>query len=215
MATFEGFTLLSNFTGIFTFLFIFSVSLGVLSTTKIFGEKGKQLNPLIALTLAFFSLLTPGFSQAIAVMAPVLVVIVVGVFFIMLILLFLGVQPDQFKTFFSAEGPRENKAVIFAVLWLVLIVVSIVVSLQVGDEVGPYIGGNDDDDETTQNTTADNTLQGDSDQGNIQGESASSGSLSDDFASNLGATLFHPKVLGGFLILLFASIAVRQISTDE
>ena len=52
MATFPGFDFLSNFSGIFTFLFSFSLIYGILEVTHPFGDKKQNIHSIIALSLS-------------------------------------------------------------------------------------------------------------------------------------------------------------------
>ncbi|MFP4656746.1 MAG: hypothetical protein ACLFNK_04170, partial [Candidatus Woesearchaeota archaeon] len=70
MPTVEGFELLSNFAGIFTFLFTFAVVYGVLSVTNLFGEKtGKAVNPIIALAMAMMASFSSMFIRIVAALS--------------------------------------------------------------------------------------------------------------------------------------------------
>ena len=195
MPTVEGFELLSNFAGIFTFLFTFAVVYGVLSVTNIFGDKtGKTVNPIIAFAMAMLASFSTMFIRIISTLSPWLIVAIVSVFFIMLLLRFLGVEEDVITGFFKSDS-QDKKTVIYWAIVLVIIVVTLVISIEIGDEVGPYVG-----DGTAGNHT------GEIPDGDVPGGA---------FAENLGAALFHPKVIGSFLIMLFASLAIRQLSLEK
>ncbi len=196
MATAEGFGLLGNFSGIFTFLFAFAVIYGVLSITNIFGDKsGKTVNPIIAFSLALMASFSDFFVNTIALMSPWLIMIVVAIFFVLLILRFLGVSESTLENFFSSDGPMEKKTVVYWVIGMAVAVVALTISLQVGDDIGPYVGGGDVG-EVNETAPANGDIP--------TGEGT--------FADNLAATIFHPKVVGSFLVILFASFAIRQLS---
>ncbi len=195
MATFEGFELISNFSGVFSFLLTFSIVYGVLSVTNVFKENGKTLNPILAFSISLLASLSSVYINMVSTMAPWLIILVVGVFFVMLFLRFLGVSDDMFTGFFSGSA-KEKKTVIYWVIIAVIIIVTVSVSIEIGDEVGPYVG------ERSSNVTDESPADVPTGSGNA-------------FADNLGATLFHPKVVGAFLILLIASLAVRQLSQTD
>ncbi len=195
MPTVEGFELLSNFAGIFTFLFTFAVIYGVLSVTNLFGDKtGKTVNPIIAFAMAIMASFSPMFIRIIATLSPWLILTIVTVFFIMLLLRFLGVEENVITDFFKSDS-SEKKTVIYWAIVMMIGVVALVVSIEIGDMVGPYVGGE-------VNHTA----------GEVPPDADVPGG---PFVENLGATLFHPKVIGSFLIMLFASLAIRQLSLEK
>ncbi|MFP4117856.1 MAG: hypothetical protein ACLFTR_02940 [Candidatus Woesearchaeota archaeon] len=197
MPTVEGFELLSNFAGIFTFLFTFAVVYGVLSVTNLFGEKtGKAVNPIIALAMAMMASFSSMFIRIVAALSPWLIVAIIAIFFILLFLRFLGLEQSTISDFFSGTA-SEKRTVIYWTISIVVIVVALVVSIEIGDEVGPYVK------EDGQSDTGDT---GDAPPDDVSGDS---------FAENLGAALFHPKVIGSFLIMLFASLSIRQLANTK
>ena len=201
MATFQGFELLSNFSGIFTFLFTFSVVYGVLAVTNLFGDKnGKTLNPVLAVSISVLASFSSSFVGIVSSISPWLITLLIAIFFVMLFLKFLGLSDSTISSFFSGSA-KEKKTLIYWIIVAVAVIVVLAISLQVGDEVGPYVGGGE------------SNVSG-SVPSSPSGESAPTGS-GDSFAENLGATLFHPNVVGAFLIMLFASLAIRQLSQSN
>ena len=192
MATVESFELLSNFAGIFTFLFTFAVIYGVLSITNLFGDKtGKSINPIIAFAMAMLASFSGMFVNIITTLSPWLIIAIITVFFIMLLLRFLGVEEEVITGFFKGDAEQKTTVIYWAII-IIVIVVTMVISIEIGDEVGPYVGGEGGSNQT-----------GDIPQENVPGGA---------FAENLGAALFHPKVIGSFVIMLFASLAIRQLA---
>jgi hypothetical protein len=202
MATFGGVELLSNFQAVFTFLFMFAVSYGVLSSISIFGDKSKTVNPVIAFTLAILSTFAPFMVNLISMMSPMFIIFMFAIFFIMVLLKFLGVDDSMITSFFNGSERYQTKQKRMLVYWVIIIVLILVVlipvSIQFGDEVGPYVGGGNSS-EVSSGTTS----------------SGNPDTATDSFSANLGATLFHPKVVGAFLIILLASLAVRQLSLED
>ena len=197
MATFQGFELISNFSAVFTFLLTFSIVYGVLAVTNIFGDKNsKTLAPIFAFSISILASFSPIFVNIISAMAPWFITIIIAFFFVLLFLRFLGVNDDMFENFFSGDV-KEKTTLIYWVIVIVLVVVVLTVSLQIGDAVGPYVGGEQN------NVSLDDT--------SLDIPSSSG----DSFAENLGAAIFHPNVVGAFMIMLIASLAIRQLSQEN
>ncbi|MFW6230856.1 MAG: hypothetical protein ACOC32_02420, partial [Nanoarchaeota archaeon] len=141
MATFQGMELLSNFAAIFTFLFMFAVTYGVLSMTQMFGEKNnKTLNPIIAFAVSILAAFTPSFVGIMMRISPMFVMAVMIAFFILIILRFLGVPQQTIEDFFKGDN-KQKQSVIYWVIIVVILIVTLGISLEVGEEVGPYLGG--------------------------------------------------------------------------
>lgn len=200
MATFQGFELISNFSGIFAFLFTFSVTYGVLSVTNIFGEKnGKTLNPIVAVSISMLAAFSSTFVGIISMISPWFIIMMISFFFVILFLKFLGLNDSMLTDFFKGSA-KEKRTVIYWIIVAVSVIIVMGISLQIGDEIGPYVGGGQS-----------NVSSG---QPNLD-VPASNGVSGDSFAENLGAALFHPNVVGAFFIMLFASLAIRQLSQAD
>ena len=199
MAAFQGIELLGNFSGIFTFLFVFAVTYGVLQLTGLFKDSGKTLHPIIAVSLAVLVLFSQRIVRVIEYAAPWFVIFMISIMFIIIILKFLGVPDEAFEAFFARGkgAPRQQTTVIYWTLVIVGIIMALGISQEFGQDAGPYLGDQENVSTTTQlgGTTI---VTGDTGTG--------------DFQQNFGATIFHPKVLGAVIILIFASFAIRQIA---
>lgn len=205
MATFEGFELLGNFSKIFTFLFVFAVTYGVLELTNLFKNNKKTLNPLISISLAVMVLFSEGISGIIEFTAPWFVILMISLVFIGLFLRFLGIESEQFTAFFRSDS-SDRSTIIYWVLVLVGVIVLLGVGQEYGQSVGPYL------DDQSNNTVSDSGT-GSTSTTKIGDTTVTTGdTATGDFSTNLGATIFHPKIIGAIIILIFASFTVRQIA---
>jgi hypothetical protein len=206
MATFPGLDLTSNFAPIFTFLLSFSLIYGFMAKTKPFGEK-KGIDSLVALSFSVLLLFSTKAVNIFSFIAPWFVITVIVGFFTIFIFLIFGVNMDTIsKTLTQGEYSKTISGTIIAI---VLILVVFAFSIEFGQDVGPYLGGSDSTiSESTSNSSTSQTTGSDSD---VTG----TGTATSDFKDNLGATLFHPKVLGMIIIFLIGSFSIRFIAGKD
>jgi hypothetical protein len=202
MATFPGFSLLENFSGVFTFLFSFALLFGILEVTHPFGKEKKGLNSFLALMLALMISFSSRVTNIISFMAPWFVVTIVVIFFIMLIEMMFGVDVGVFKKIATGESGNYGRTITYWIITIASIILLLGLSQEFGQEVGPYLNNetiSENPDQYVETQLGSTTVP-------------TGQTNTDDFQQNLGATLFHPKVLGMIVILLIASFAVRLLS---
>ena len=82
MATFfEGFEFMSNFSVVFTFLFVYALVYGILLTTNPFKDEGKKnLYAIIAFTASILVLFSGTVTNVVSFMAPWFILAILVVF---------------------------------------------------------------------------------------------------------------------------------------
>ncbi len=185
MATPLDIGLLKNFQIVFPFLFVFAVVYGLLSYTKFLGDN-KAVHSMIAVVLAIMTLFSEVVVQTINTAAPWFVLLIVFMVFLMLGFMILGVREADFL------GVLRDREYQFVIWWIIALIIVIVVgsmSHTISERKGgypPYGPG--------ENATLE------------EGEDA----LTQE--SDFWETLFHPKILGMFVLLLIAFFTVSKLT---
>ncbi len=203
MATFPGLTLLQNFNPIFTLIFVFAVIFALLEKTKIFGEGKKGLNSLTAFVIAFMFLLSDKAINVISFVAPWFVVIALGLFFLFFVIMMFGVQDADISGMIT--GSKYGKTIMLTLIVVAGLIFALGLGNEFGGEVGPYL---EDGNSVSQGSGSANT-------GLTVGDVTAGNTNTDDFQNNLGATIFHPKVLGMVLLLFISSFAIRLLASKN
>ncbi len=205
MATFEGFEFIGNFAPFFTFLFSFALVYAVMEAAKPFGAEKKNIHGLIAFFLAALLMFSKSAVNIMNFMAPWFVIIIFAFFFVIFIVMMFGADTKTLKDFITNTGPdSQGKNVIQWIVAIVIILLVIGLSNQLGQSIGPYLTENNETQAPPQGTDPDGITAG-----NVG--STNTG----NFQQNLGATIFHPKVLGMIAIFIIASFGVRYISMES
>ncbi|MBN2422396.1 hypothetical protein JXB41_04150 [Candidatus Woesearchaeota archaeon] len=184
MATFLDIGFLTHFSSVFVVIFVFTAVYAVLTFKKPIGEN-KGVNALISFAIAIIFILSEDAILIIKAAVPWWTIMIIVVTFVVI-----GVE--AFGSSFPATTVTSFST------WILIIAIIIFVfawSGVAGQKAGPYLGEN-----TSSLTEAAAAARGDG--------SVSTGSFQD----NLGATLFHPKVLGLVLILIVALFTVLFIT---
>ncbi|MBN1386319.1 hypothetical protein JW968_05095 [Candidatus Woesearchaeota archaeon] len=199
MATILDLGFLANFSFIFTFLLVFAIVFAILEKAQLLG-KNRGLNAIIALVVGFLVLLSDNVRAVIEIAAPWFVLLML---FIMFILLAFNVFGADTGNFMSVLVNPEHKHIVYWIVALAIIIIMFSLSQVIGQDVGPFL---DEEGHPVDNADWNRTL--------TAGERAGGGTstATSDFNQNLGATIFHPKILGMILILLIASFAIRMLS---
>jgi len=193
MATFLDSGFLDFFSIIFVFLFILFTVYGILKYTKIFGDN-EGIYAVIALAVALLFVILKPARDVFLNAAPWFILLFIFLFFVLVALGFIGIgEGDIGKTLMKSPYART---VTYWIITAGVIIMLYSFSQVIGQDVGPYL----DNDTNSVSRTGD-SLRGDGDVG------------SGDFNQNLGATLFHPRVLGLITILLIASFSIRLLSS--
>ncbi len=175
MATLLDVGFLSFFSQIFTVLLVFVFVYALLQFTKILGGE-KNIDALIAIALAFMTLLVPGVSKVLSLSAPWFILMFFVIFLIALISMFLGATTESFKYVLAQEG----------LVWWIIIIGILIVLGAVSQVYGKQI---------------------------LSATATNATTASGQILTNVGATIFHPKVLGVALILLIASLTIARLAS--
>lgn len=103
MATVFDVGLMSQFSVIFVWLFIFTLVYAVLQVTKVLGAN-KGLDAMIAITIAFFFSLSSELSEVISTMTPWFVIFIMFIFFVWMIGMFMGMEQTELTNVFGKGG---------------------------------------------------------------------------------------------------------------
>jgi len=194
-----GQNLITSFSPIFIFIFVFAIIFGVLQASKIFKE-AKNLYGIIAFILAILAIVNSDFVKMLTMILPWIAMMVIFFFLMFFILMFLGMDnnlilqvmggPTKASTFWWVFG-----AVIFLVVWSLGSIMG-----QRYLESGTGLVGDDN-----------STLQ---DYQNNVDSSERATTATNNFQGNLTNILFHPAVLGMALILIIAMMALIMLTRD-
>jgi hypothetical protein len=195
MATFLDIAFLDKFSSIFVVLFVFVLVYAVLTFKGAFGGN-KGVSALLAFSVGFIFLFAPDAIEILKRTVPWMVLGLIGMVFIILLMQATGVGADVW----SIMSPGKQRSVVTWVIIYFFVDFLFAGSSVIGQKAGPYLGSN-----STNSISRSTAVLG-------AGGSVASGS----FQENLGATLFHPKVLGVILILviaLFTALWLGSVST--
>ena len=205
MVTFLDIGLLGAISTIFIMILVFVIMYGFLSWRKFFGEGNQGLHALIAFAFAILSVMSRGFSTLIAYITPWFFTLIFIGFFILFILMMFGLKE---KDLVAGTTPQLRTWVIILVVVVMLFGLGAAFG-QTTLEAGTGLNENvvtpqepitgepgyvyyGDDYKYYEETTPKTQPRPDS----------------DDFADNVMATLFHPKVLGLIVIMLIGAFAM-------
>ncbi len=188
MVTFLDIGLLNYFSIIFPALLVFSIVFALLTTTKILGGN-KLIDALVAVALGFMVLLSEDIVAIINYMAPWFVLIFVFVVLLVLVYRTLGATEQDIGDFIRTDRPIK-----WAIFSIGIIIFLAAVGNVVGEKIGPYLGDQVD----TNVTTVD-----------IQ-----TGVATGSWSQNVGATFFHPKILGFVLIMVIAVFTIALLGME-
>lgn len=177
--------LLQYFSPFFVFIFLFAISYAILQWGKMFGET-PSIHIIISLVIAFFGgIYSESIRGLIEYVIPWFVFLIVLFMLVLMLIKMLGVSDDSIQSAGKSPG----------VYWTILIVALVVLIGGLSDVFG------EDMLEFTQNrnvSAGTNGEVGETDTGDIE--------------ENIGATIFHPTVLGMIFILLMTALGAKLLS---
>ncbi len=181
--------LLQYFSPFFIFIFLFAVTYAILQWGKIFGES-PSIHLIISLVIAFFGgIYSEAIRQLIEYIIPWFVFLIVLFMLVLMLFKMLGVGDDSITE--AAKSP--------GLYWILLVVVLVIVlgglSQVFGEDTLQFTSGTN---QTSDGSSADNDHSGSTDTGDVR--------------ENVGATFFHPKVLGMILILLLTAAGAKMLT---
>ncbi|MBD3203291.1 hypothetical protein GF327_03290 [Candidatus Woesearchaeota archaeon] len=182
MATFLDIAFLEHFSSIFVVIFVFTAVYAILTFKKPLGDN-KGINALIAFAVSVLFIMSKDAIAIIRTAVPWWTLMVLVITFIII-----GVE-----AFGSSFDPGTLQSFSTWILIIAIIIFVFAWAGVAGQKAGPYLG----------NESSTQAAENYGGSGNV---------ASGNFQENLGATLFHPKVLGVILILVIALFAILFIT---
>jgi len=187
MATPLNLGLLDNFSVIFIILLLFAILYGLLELVKIFGEGKHNLNAIISLMITIIAAMSPDLVKMLKLMLPWIAMMIVFFFFLFAIPMFMGMTKTDITTFMGGKKRIGTVGWVFGAMIFLII-------YSMGNMFGEKL------------------LVGDvSDSNSSVSVNASSSS---GFQSNVFKTVFNPKIIGLFFILLLSMLAITYLTKD-
>jgi hypothetical protein len=193
MVTFLDIGLLGHFSIIFPFLLVFLGAYAMLSKLE-FLSKDKGINAIIALCLAAITLFSKSATQLILVATPWFTVTFMGISFLLILFLFMGVKEDKIKEVMEVEWHAPH--------WIALIILILIGLGAAGTVFGPSLAN-------------EGVFVTQGDRGPVQGVDLGINQTGENqFQSEVTSILFHPKVLGILVLLLIAVFTIRTLAYE-
>ena len=189
MATFLDLALVEFFEPLITFILVYAIVYGVLSSIKgkLFGDENSSLNALIAFAVSILFASSSGLRRVLAIALPWYALIFVVLGFMLMFFFFVGVEKDDVKELFSST--KYGFVIFLAIVIFVVIFVSSLMAVY-GDDLRDMSDANYTDSRVEE----------------IPDEA---------YADNVMLTLVHPKVLGTLFLLVFSGSVVFLLSHSE
>ena len=188
MASVLDIGLINQFAGVFTILFIFLVIYAILTVTKLLGDN-QGVSGLIALLIALLSATQPQALAVVSGMSPVFVILLMFLMFMFLAAKFAGFDTNDIIGMLGGRPGAAAWILIFSLIALFFVMAN-VFGQGFLESFSEFQGG---------------------EAVNATGEGSTSTS-STSFNTNLGNTIFHPKILGFILIMLIGAFAIALLT---
>jgi len=187
MATVIETGLVSFFSPLLVFLFVYAIVFAILEKTKLLGDK-MSINAVVAFVFGLMFIMVRQAREVLTTSIPWILLIFALLVLIFMIFMFAGVSEEEMVKPFLASGPMA---------WVIGIAIALIFVVALGQVFGDqvrsiYIGG------AGANVTEAATAV------------TSSGSLG--LAQEIGKIIFHPNILALILILVISALAVKFIS---
>lgn len=200
MATFLDIGILRNFSVIFTWLLMYVAIYGFLEVINPFGKDKKNFHALVALAISFLGILSKSARYFVEFITPWFLVLILVLFFIIFIVRMFGLgEGDMVKVIKDS----------ITYTWLLVIIV-LIVFIAIGSTFGQR---------TLEATTGTPPSQpappiGPEAGQTLQAVQPGTGSTAtpNNYAQNVVASFFHPKVLGMLFILLLGTFTIYFLS---
>ncbi len=186
MATPISTALLDRFAVIFIVIFLFAILYGLLEVVHLFGDDKKNLHAAIAAMIALLAILSADLIFMIKTMLPWISLMIVFFFFMHAIPMFMGLKQDEIITFMGGQKRIATVGWVFgAMLFIVLYA------------LGTMYGNPLLNEDTSGNYTGNETASGDN-----------------AFFGNAFSIVFNAKVIGLFVFMLIATLAIQFLTRD-
>ncbi|MBW2992778.1 hypothetical protein KY345_06185 [Candidatus Woesearchaeota archaeon] len=184
MVTVLDIGLLNYFYVIFPFLFIYAVTLGLLSWLKFFGEN-KLVHNMVAIVVAFIFVLSDTLVKVVNMAVPWFVIMFVLLMFLLLAYKFLGAKDADIAHVLT----RDKTVVVWIMIIFVIILVGSLARVYFSEEApAPVVG-----------------------EGGIVVSEEELGKVG---VSAFWSTLFNPQVLAVIMVLLIAVFAILLLTGE-
>ena len=178
--------LLDKFAIVFTLILVMVVIYAVMQWTRMFGGS-KGIHMLIGLILGVFVIMIPSITQLISIMIPWFVLLFIFIIMIIMAYKIFGATDDDILGALRAS----DKTIIYIVVIVAIIIIIGSFSSVYGQKL---LSGTDEPVTDDDVSTNDGTGTG-------------------SFSQNIGATFFHPKVIGLIFIFLVAAFTIALLGT--
>lgn len=215
MATVLDFSILTNFSVVFIFLTVFLAGWGMFLKTDFFnlGEKGKRIYSVMAFALAFLVVLSPTVVEIFAFAIPWLTVLLFLAFFMLFFVLMFN--PDFDTGWLIEQGTTYGFLITFVVIIMLFAFANSFGQdlLETQPGVGEDIDRIQGESLPADSFVAEEDVQpGELETQNGVSNAGSGAPVQRDIGSNIVLTLFHPKVLGMFFVMVLATVTMLLIA---
>ena len=188
MATPISTALLDRFAVIFIVIFLFAILFGLLEVVHLFGENKKNLHAAIAAMIAILAILSSDLIFMIKTMLPWISLMIVFFFFMHAIPMFMGLKQSEIITFM---GGQKRIATVGWVFGAMLFIILYALGTMYGN---PLLN---EDVDGAGNSSVNATASGDN-----------------AFFGNAFSIIFNAKVIGLFVFMLIATLAIQFLTRD-
>jgi hypothetical protein len=190
--------LVEHFSPLILFILVFAIIYALFQSAKILGDN-KILHSIIAImTSLMITVFSPGAREVVKYIIPWFTVLAIIMVFAIMLWKMFGITDSDVKATIMKRTDIQ---------WTLFIVVVILV---LGALSQAYGQGQLElsDPSINDSTTTQNSNLGEINMGNPGTTDTSSGS----FNQNLGATIYHPKILGAILLFIIAALAIATLT---
>ncbi|MBR9690062.1 hypothetical protein GOV08_00065 [Candidatus Woesearchaeota archaeon] len=198
MATFLDISGLNFFSSVFTYILVFVVVYALLTWGKVLGSN-KGIHALMSAAIAILFMFSKDAIEVINFVVPWFTMMFIV---ILLMLMAYSLFNPGGDIFGLLVGSGKHRVVIYWVIILSVVVILIGLGRTYGERVGPYL-----DEEGNPIDSDGNIISGSGD--NFRGDGFTNTA---DWETNVGATIFHPKMLSIIFILLLGTFTILQIA---
>lgn len=193
MATVFDASILQHFTLIFSMILVIAIVYGILQLSNAFhGSKG--LHVLIATLMGLLMILVPDITAVLGIMVPWFTLLFIFITMLLLVYRIFGASDDMMSSVIQDRS----------LIWVIIIVAVVIALVSFSTVYGQRL--------LESGTPV-------SEGGIMEGMPApASGTIggtgTPNFANNLSATFFHPKVLGAMFMLIIATLTMAILAME-
>ena len=181
----ESGALLEKFSIIFTLILVMVIVYAIMQWTKMFGES-RGIHMIVGLIFGLFVIMIPDITQLISTMIPWFVLLFIFLLLMIMAYKIFGATDDDILGALRSS----DKTIIYVVIIIAIIIIIASFSSVYGQRF----------------LTGKKAVVG-------EGVPEPGSTATTSFASNIGATFFHPKVIGLIFIFLVAAFTIALLAT--